>query len=90
MLHAQYAAEDGVFDMADVQRAVMRKIVRRHPHVFGDAVAHTAGDVTRNWETIKAAERAADTDATPRPADTAMPAAFAGLSTFAARAGLRR
>lgn len=81
VLHAQYAAEDGVFDMADVQRGVMAKIVRRHPHVFGDVEAATAGDVTRNWETIKAAERAAArSDGDAAPVDPAMPAAFAGLS----------
>src|SRR5437870_2977290 len=58
VLHAQLAAEAGVFDLADVQAAIGRKIVRRHPHVFGDAVARTAADVNRQWERIKAAERA--------------------------------
>ena len=83
VLHAQYAAEAGVFDMADVQRGVMSKIVRRHPHVFGDVKAATAGEVVANWEHIKAAERAQDADvegAEPQPGDPAMPAAFAGLS----------
>ena len=60
VLHAQLAAEAGVFDLADVQAAIGRKIVRRHPHVFGDAVARTAADVNRQWERIKADERAAD------------------------------
>ncbi|MBI3745733.1 MAG: MazG family protein, partial [Chloroflexi bacterium] len=50
ILHAQLAAEAGVFDLADVQASIARKIVRRHPHVFGDAVARTAADVTRQWE----------------------------------------
>ena len=58
ILHAQLAAEAGVFDLADVQASLARKIVRRHPHVFGDAVAATAADVSRQWERIKAAERA--------------------------------
>jgi tetrapyrrole methylase family protein/MazG family protein len=62
VLHAQLAAEDGVFDLADVQAAIASKIVRRHPHVFGDAEARTAGDVNRQWERIKAAERAAAAD----------------------------
>jgi tetrapyrrole methylase family protein/MazG family protein len=57
VLHAQIAAEAGVFDLADVQAAIARKIVRRHPHVFGDAVARTAADVNRQWERIKAGER---------------------------------
>ncbi len=58
VLHAQLAAEEGVFDLADVQAAIASKIVRRHPHVFGDAVARTASDVNRQWERIKADERA--------------------------------
>ena len=85
VLHAQYAAEDGVFDLADVQRSIMTKIVRRHPHVFGDVEAATATDVMRNWEQLKAAERAADgtadgaDDGAAR--DPGMPDAFSGLST---------
>ena len=59
VLHAQLAAEEGVFDLTDVQAAIASKIVRRHPHVFGDAVAQTASDVNRQWERIKADERAA-------------------------------
>jgi tetrapyrrole methylase family protein/MazG family protein len=58
ILHAQLAAEAGVFDYTDVNAAIAAKIVRRHPHVFGDAEARTAGDVNRQWERIKAAERA--------------------------------
>jgi MazG family protein len=57
VLHAQLAAEAGVFDMTDVQAEIGRKIVRRHPHVFGDARVETAGDVNRQWEQIKRAER---------------------------------
>ena len=73
VLHAQLAAEAGVFDLADVQAAIATKIVRRHPHVFGDAVARTASDVNRQWERIKADERAtaadeAGTDAPPTSA----------------------
>ncbi len=59
VLHAQLAAEAGVFDLADVQAAIASKIVRRHPHVFGDAEVRTATDVNRQWERIKQAERAA-------------------------------
>jgi MazG family protein len=59
VLHAQLAAEAGVFDLTDVQEAIGRKIVHRHPHVFGDAKAATAGDVNRQWERIKRAEREA-------------------------------
>jgi NTP pyrophosphatase (non-canonical NTP hydrolase) len=59
VLHAQLAAEEGVFDLTDVNAAIATKIVRRHPHVFGDAEARTASDVNRQWERIKAAERSA-------------------------------
>lgn len=59
VLHSQIAQERGDFDLADVQDELVRKIVRRHPHVFGDASAATTRDVQRNWEAIKAGERAA-------------------------------
>jgi tetrapyrrole methylase family protein / MazG family protein len=71
VLHAQLAAEAGVFDLADVQHAIASKIVRRHPHVFGEAEAKTATDVNRQWERIKAAEREAEAsgaDAGPKGA----------------------
>jgi tetrapyrrole methylase family protein/MazG family protein len=57
VLHAQLAAEAGVFDMTDVQAEIGRKIVRRHPHVFGEARVKTASDVNRQWEQIKRVER---------------------------------
>ena len=85
ILHAQLAAEAGVFDLADVQAAIARKIVRRHPHVFGDAVARTATDVNRQWERIKAGERedaaraAAGDDGAPA-ADRAPKSALDGIS----------
>jgi tetrapyrrole methylase family protein/MazG family protein len=58
ILHAQFAAEESAFDLTDVYRSIAGKIVRRHPHVFGEVVADTAEQVIRNWETIKADERA--------------------------------
>jgi MazG family protein len=57
ILHAQFAAERRVFDLSDVYRAIGEKVVRRHPHVFGDERAETAAEVARNWERIKGAER---------------------------------
>jgi len=71
VLHAQLAAEAGVFDLADVQAAIATKIVRRHPHVFGDAVVRTASDVNRQWERIKADERAAEAEAVAGSGDGA-------------------
>ena len=68
ILHAQLAAEEGTFDLVDVYRALGAKIVRRHPHVFGDVEASTAEQVLRNWERIKAAERGDGPSAAPRSA----------------------
>jgi tetrapyrrole methylase family protein / MazG family protein len=58
VLHAQLAAEEGAFDLTDVYRTLGAKIVRRHPHVFGDVEVADAAEVLRNWESIKADERA--------------------------------
>jgi len=82
VLHAEYSAEDGVFDMSDVYRNVVTKIVRRHPHVFGDVVAEDAAQVLRNWEQIKAGERASKSAGSVESGakDEAVPQAFAGLS----------
>lgn len=77
VLHAQYAAEEGIFDMSDVQRAVTTKIISRHPHVFADVVADTPDEVIRNWEQLKAAERLANGK---KVRDPEMPDAFKGLS----------
>lgn len=57
ILHAQLAAEEGAFDLTDVYRTLGAKIIRRHPHVFGDVEVSGADEVLRNWESIKAAER---------------------------------
>ena len=59
LLHAHLASEKGHFDLAGVAERLHAKLVRRHPHVFGDFVAETAEEVNANWERIKAAERAA-------------------------------
>ncbi len=57
--HARMAEEAGHFDFADVVRGVSDKMVARHPHVFGDENADkTAAEQTRDWERMKAAERA--------------------------------
>ncbi len=60
VLHAQIAAEAGEFTMADVLRTVHTKMVRRHPHVFGEQEIHDAEGVLVNWERLKAEERAAN------------------------------
>ena len=71
LFHAHIAETDGTFDLGDVMRAEMTKLVRRHPHVFGDEVVGGTGDVLRTWEAIKRAERAeaGRTDAPPSALD---------------------
>ncbi len=56
-MHARIAEEEGIFTMGDVVNEVAEKIVRRHPHVFGDAEAETAGQALQNWEEIKKKEK---------------------------------
>lgn len=55
--HARLAAESGWFTLADVLRAVHDKLVHRHPHVFGEAVAETAEEVAGRWEVLKQQEK---------------------------------
>jgi tetrapyrrole methylase family protein/MazG family protein len=55
--HATLGAEDGEFTLADIARGIHDKLVRRHPHVFGDAAAETANDVRQTWEQLKLAEK---------------------------------
>ena len=57
VLHAAIAEEDGRFSLGDVAREISEKMVRRHPHVFGDVEVSGASDVTRNWAAIKASEQ---------------------------------
>ena len=59
VFHAQMAHEQQAFAFDDVATAISEKMVRRHPHVFGDASFADAGAQTLNWEEIKRAERAA-------------------------------
>ena len=54
---AQMAKDKGLFDIADSLEAINTKLVRRHPHVFGDAVAETADDVKHRWDEIKKQEK---------------------------------
>lgn len=56
-LQAEVANGEDQFHLGDVLQAISEKLVRRHPHVFGDVVAHNAEHVIRNWEVIKRQER---------------------------------
>ena len=59
VFYSQVANERGEFTIADVTEAIHAKMVRRHPHVFADAVADDSTEVLRNWEAIKAEEKRA-------------------------------
>ncbi len=57
MLHAQIASESGNFNIDDVLRILIDKLIRRHPHVFGDSDASSVDEVVAQWERIKAEEK---------------------------------
>jgi len=57
VLHAQIAGEAGEFELADVMTSINKKLIHRHPHVFGSVKADTSEEVLHNWEVIKQAER---------------------------------
>ena len=59
VFHSQIAQEQNRFTVADVIREIHDKMIRRHPHVFGEARARNSAEVLRNWEQIKAEERRA-------------------------------
>ena len=86
ILHTQLASERGAFDLTDVQERLARKIIRRHPHVFGEGTAETSREVQRTWEAIKAEERAeraqgeAGVAATAGETTPAFKSALAGVS----------
>jgi MazG family protein len=57
VFYAQMASEQDLFRIEDALDAINRKLTRRHPHVFGDETAHSAGDVKKIWGEVKAAEK---------------------------------
>jgi MazG family protein len=63
VFHAQMASEQGLFTIDDALDAINRKLVRRHPHVFGEESAQNSDDVKRIWGEVKAAEKEAKRDA---------------------------
>lgn len=68
VFHAQIAQDEGRFSIDDVLRAIIEKLVRRHPHIFSDTVVENTSDVLRNWEQIKMDEggRESVIDGVPR------------------------
>ncbi|MEP7241237.1 MAG: nucleoside triphosphate pyrophosphohydrolase [Devosia sp.] len=59
VFHAQMASEDGLFDFGDVVEAITTKLIRRHPHVFGEQAARDAGGAKARWDDVKEDERKA-------------------------------
>ena len=62
VLQAQLFKEQGDFDLGDVAKGITEKMIRRHPHVFGNGAAKTSSEVNAAWEQIKAAEKSATED----------------------------
>lgn len=60
--HSQMAQEEGAFDFDDVARGIAEKMIRRHPHVFGDTEISSAEEQTAHWEALKQAERDREAD----------------------------
>jgi len=77
VFHAEVAAERGDFAMADVLARLIDKMVRRHPHVFGEARAETSDQVVAQWEAIK--QREAETEGQPRSVIAGVPRALPAL-----------
>src|ERR1700730_7271633 len=67
VFHSQIAQERGGFAISDVIREIYDKMIRRHPHVFGETHAKDAAEVLRNWEQIKAEERFSKAEAHANP-----------------------
>ncbi|MEU8379659.1 MazG family protein [Streptosporangium sp. NPDC048865] len=84
VFHARVAGDgpDG-FDVDDVAEGIVAKLVRRHPHVFAGTKVEGAGEVSANWETIKAAERAAKNGGDPGSAVDGVPMGQPALSLAA-------
>lgn len=81
--HAVIAEDEGAYAYEDIEDAIVTKLVRRHPHVFGDRTVRDADEVLANWEAIKADERAAAGRPERRPAD-AVPRSLPALARAAA------
>lgn len=73
MLHSQIASEDGYFTVDDVVATLNEKLVRRHPHVFGEKSANDSEEALANWQEIKAQEKAA------KGIDTTVQSQLAGI-----------
>ena len=86
---AEITREEGTFDVFDSITSIHDKLVRRHPHVFGDAVAHDAEEVLVNWEKLKSEERKAENKSVLSGVPASLPALLKAsrLTEKAARVG---
>lgn len=85
LMHAQIAEEEGSFTMDDVICTIRDKMIRRHPHVFGDAKVNDSGEVLVNWEAIKAKEKEGKENV-----DSFLPEAFDEAEALISRARKRK
>lgn len=77
VFHAEMAREEGTFDVDDVAEGILRKLIRRHPHVFGTVEVDSASEVLVNWERIKSEEKG------EHPVDEEIPASLPALARAA-------
>jgi tetrapyrrole methylase family protein/MazG family protein len=89
LMHAQMDAIEGLYDIDDVIAGISDKLVRRHPHVFGDASADTADEVLANWDAMKQRERGGEPKSILEGVPHAMPSLLRAfeVSKRAARVG---
>jgi len=89
LLHVQIAEENGDFTMEDVVFSIGDKLVRRHPHVFADAVAETPEAVVEQWDRLKAGEAAKQSDLDDIPLTLPALAQAQAIQRRASRAGFK-
>ena len=87
LLDSQIAADEGRFTLVDVVDCLTQKMIRRHPHVFGETTVASASDVTKNWDKIKQGEKQRESIFDGLPAALPALARAARLSKKAARVG---
>nr|MCR4684815.1 hypothetical protein [Lachnospiraceae bacterium] len=85
LMHAQIAEEEGLFTMEDVCKCIADKMIRRHPHVFGDTQVDGSAEVLKNWDKIKEQEKQGK-----EWMDERLPAAFAESKELVDRAEERK
>ena len=92
LFHATIARQAGAFDIDDVAEVLRQKLVRRHPHVFGDVEANSVEEVKANWDRIKEAERGKPVRSVLDGVPAGMPAVHraAKLQNRASKAGFDR